>query len=172
MTPRNSPVATDIMIKMVRLIREELHHFEQVLAFIKQRNIPLEKLSAATYASQLFRDVRTYEPQAAVDKLIIGAYIEARSCERFAALAPLLSAQGEAALADFYLSLLRSEARHYQDYLVLAKQIDDATGSQSRDFDEFTERVTFFGQREAALITQPDANFRFHSGVPCSLASG
>jgi tRNA-(ms[2]io[6]A)-hydroxylase len=54
-----------------------------------------------------------------IDKLICGAYIEARSCERFAALAPWLDDD----LQKFYLSLLRSEARHYQDYLDLAQKI-------------------------------------------------
>ena len=65
------------------------------------------------------REVRSHEPVMLIDKLICGAYIEARSCERFAALAPWLDDD----LQKFYLSLLRSEARHYQDYLDLAQKI-------------------------------------------------
>jgi len=53
--------------------------------------------------------------------------------------------------------LLRSEARHYQDYLTLAQEI--------ADFD-ITERVDFFGKIEADLITSPDEDFKFHSGAP------
>ena len=88
-----------------------------------------------------------------IDKLICGAYIEARSCERFAALAPWLDDD----LQKFYLSLLRSEARHYQDYLDLAQRIAG---------DDISERVRQLGEAEAALINAPEAEFRFHSGVP------
>ena len=90
---------------------------------------------------------------AIVDKLIIGAYIEARSCERFAKLAPHLDEE----LGRFYVSLLRSEARHYQDYLALAEQYAG---------EDISERVAFFGQVEAELIRSPDPQFRFHSGLP------
>ena len=101
----------------------------------------------------MLKAVRTHEPLTLIDKLICGAYIEARSCERFAALAPYLDDD----LQAFYLSLLRSEARHYQDYLTLAQQIADG---------DISERVRFFGEVEASLITASDEEFRFHSGVP------
>ncbi len=90
-----------------------------------------------------------------IDKLICGAYIEARSCERFAALAPWLDED----LQTFYLSLLRSEARHYQDYLALAQQISA---------EDISARVRYFGDVEADLILSPDREFRFHSGVPAA----
>ncbi|WP_245879521.1 tRNA isopentenyl-2-thiomethyl-A-37 hydroxylase MiaE [Zobellella endophytica] len=143
----------ELLVKMVRLIQEELHHFEQVLEIMAARDIAYATLSASRYAGGLLRHVRTHEPAAIVDRLIIGAYIEARSCERFARLAPWLDDE----LARFYLSLLRSEARHYQDYLGLAR---DYAG---RSIDD---RVAFFGAREAELITSPDDQLRFHSGVP------
>lgn len=147
--------AETLLDKMVRLIKEELHHFEQVLGFIQQRNIELVNVTAAGYATGLLRHVSTYEPAALVDKLIVGAYIEARSCERFARLAPLLDAE----LAKFYLSLLRSEARHYQDYLQLAAEVAGQ---------DISDRVQFFGEIEAALITEPATELRFHSGpVSC-----
>jgi len=97
--------------------------------------------------------VITHEPETLVDKLICGAYIEARSCERFASLAPWLDDE----LAKFYLSLLRSEARHYQDYLTLAAQI------AAKDI---APRVQAIGRVEAKLISEPDTELRFHSGVP------
>ncbi len=74
------------------------------------RNIPYVKITASRYAKGMLKEVRTHEPLTLIDKLICGAYIEARSCERFAALAPWL----EEDLQKFYLSLLRSEARHYR----------------------------------------------------------
>ena len=79
--------------------------------------------------------------------------IEARSCERFAALAPLLDSE----LQAFYLSLLKSEARHFQDYLKLAEQLAD---------EDIQPRIALFLQEEKLLIESPDEQFRFHSGVP------
>ncbi|OYD26047.1 tRNA isopentenyl-2-thiomethyl-A-37 hydroxylase MiaE [Oceanimonas baumannii] len=143
----------DLLVKMVRLIQEELHHFEQVLEIMSARKVAYDTLSASRYAKGMLAHVRTHEPAAIVDRLIIGAYIEARSCERFAQLAPYLDEE----LSRFYVSLLRSEARHYQDYLTLAQ---DYAG------ESIDERVAFFGEQEAALIQAPDPLFRFHSGVP------
>ncbi|KXS51813.1 MAG: tRNA-(ms[2]io[6]A)-hydroxylase, partial [Marinobacter sp. T13-3] len=96
-------------------------------------------------------EVRGEDPGRLVDILIVGAIIEARSCERFAALAPYLDDK----LADFYNSLLKSEARHYQDYLHLARE---AQGSP------VDERVAEFLAIEQKLIETPDSEFRFHSG--------
>ena len=139
--------------KMVLLIKEELHHFYQVLSLIQGRNIPCDAIAAGRYAQGLLAHARTHEPATLVDKLICGAYIEARSCERFAKLAPHLDDQ----LNKFYVSLLRSEARHYEDYLSLAQTVAH---------EDISTRVRFFGEVEAELITSPDNDFKFHSGLP------
>ncbi|WP_438863450.1 tRNA isopentenyl-2-thiomethyl-A-37 hydroxylase MiaE [Neptunicella sp.] len=144
--------ASDLVNRMVLLIKEELHHFQQVLEIMQQRGIEYKNVSAGRYAKGLMKHVRTYEPQALIDKLICGAYIEARSCERFAKLAPYLDEE----LSKFYISLLRSEARHYQDYLTLA---------QSIAAEDISDRVLLFGAIEAELIQSKDAELRFHSGV-------
>lgn len=153
MPQTDSPWGQALIDSMVLLIKEELHHFLQVREVMIARDIPYVKITASRYARGLLREVRTFEPAALVDKLICGAYIEARSCERFAALAPYL----DEPLKKFYLSLLRSEARHYQDYLRLAQQISP---------EDITPRVRAIGQAEAELILSPDAEFRFHSGTP------
>lgn len=152
--PRSdSKYGQDLIDKMVLLIKEELHHFYQVLEIMDEYGIEYRSITPCRYAKGLLRHVKTYEPDAMIDKLIIGAYIEARSCERFAKLAPHVDKR----LGDFYVSLLRSEARHYQDYLTLAEQI---AGS------DISARVKFFGEIEAELINSPDTDFKFHSGVP------
>lgn len=145
----------ELLMKMSKLAREELRHFEQVLKIMKDRNVRYETISPSRYAKGLIKHVRTYEPAALIDKLIIGAYIEARSCERFAKIAPLLDDK----LRDFYLSLLKSESRHFADYLKLA---------QLYSADDISDRVTLFGDVEADLILSNDSEFRFHSGVPVS----
>lgn len=153
MAKSGSPYSQDLIDKMVLLIKEELHHFYQVLEIMESRNIPFEPILAGRYAKGLLAEMATYEPQTLIDKLIIGAYIEARSCERFAKLAPHMDED----IAKFYVSLLRSEARHYQDYLTLAEEIAGK---------DISERVAFFGRVEAELISTPDGDFKFHSGVP------
>lgn len=152
----DSPYGQDLIDKMVLLIKEELHHFYQVLEIMDEYDVSYQSITPCRYAKGMLRHVKTFEPDAMIDKLIIGAYIEARSCERFAKLAPYVDKR----LSDFYISLLRSEARHYQDYLTLAKDI----GGQ-----DISERVKFFGEREAELIMLPDEDFKFHSGSPMSV---
>lgn len=149
------PHDDDLLMKMSRLAREELRHFEQVLKFLKKRKIRYTNFTASRYAAKLREHVRKHDPEQIADILIIGAFIEARSCERFAKIAPLL----EEDLADFYVSLLKSEARHYQDYLTLASKY--AKGN-------IDERVAYFREVENRLISEPDTEFRFHSG-PVSL---
>ena len=154
MLPAAGPAyAQSLIDKMVLLIKEELHHFYQVLEVMAGQGIAYEKITSSRYARGLLRHVRTCEPEAMVDKLICGAFIEARSCERFAKLAPFLPAP----IADFYISLLRSEARHYQDYLALATEIAQC---------DISSRIAFFAETEAELILSADADFKFHSGVP------
>mgnify|MGYP003668946429 CR=1 FL=1 len=130
---------------------DQLRHFEQVLKFLKKRGIRYTNFTASRYAAKLRDHVRKQEPEKIADIMIIGAFIEARSCERFAKIAPFL----EVELSDFYLSLLKSEARHYQDYLTLAKKY------AKKDIDE---RIQYFRELENKLISEPDTEFRFHSG--------
>ncbi|MCE0496281.1 tRNA isopentenyl-2-thiomethyl-A-37 hydroxylase MiaE [Vibrio salinus] len=149
----DSQLGQDLINKMILLINEELHHFYQVLEIMQSRGIPYKNITAGRYAKGLMTHVRTHEPETLIDKLICGAYIEARSCERFAKLAPYLDDE----LNKFYVSLLRSEARHYQDYLALAQSVAES---------DISERVKFFGEVEAELISSPDTDFKFHSGRP------
>lgn len=141
----------ELIAKMVLLIKEELHHFQQVLEIMQARGVKYDNLTASRYARGMMKHVRTHEPAKLTDTLICGAYIEARSCERFAKVAPLLDDE----LHTFYVSLLRSEARHFQDYLNLAQKVSK---------DDISQRVAFFGEKEVQLITSKDCEFRFHSG--------
>lgn len=143
----------DLVNKMSKLIREEMRHFEQVIHIMRIRGIKYHNIDASRYASGLRKMIRTYEPARLVDTLIVGAYIEARSCERFSKLAPNLDED----LKKFYLSLLRSESRHFQDYLHLAKNIPDVS---------FDDRIKAIGEKELVLIKSFDNNFYFHSGSP------
>lgn len=142
-----------LLHKLSRLAREELRHFEQVFALMQTRGVAYPQLSASRYAGELRKQVRGNEPGRLVDTLLVGALIEARSCERFAALIPVLDAE----LAAFYRSLLKSEARHFEDYLGLAAGLASTA--------EIAERLAVLRAHEAELIQSVDTEFRFHSGV-------
>nr|WP_232230265.1 tRNA-(ms[2]io[6]A)-hydroxylase [Halomonas sp. 1513] len=148
-----------LLTKMSQLAREELLHFEQVIKVMETRGVTYRHLSASRYAEGLRRHVRTEDPARLVDILIIGAYIEARSCERFARLIPHLDAE----LAKFYRSLVKSEGRHFEDYLMLARRYAEEGGDA-----EVEARIVFFAECEADLINREDSEFRFHSGLPCA----
>lgn len=143
----------ELLNKLSRLAREELRHFEQVIAIMKKRGVTYEHVTASRYAAGLHSHAAKRDPERLVDTLIMGAIIEARSCERFSALAPHL----DPVLQKFYLSLLKSESRHFMDYLSLARKYAQSP---------IDERVQFFLERERELIEGKDQEFRFHSGVP------
>lgn len=149
----------DLINMMSRLAREELVHHEQVLRLMKRRGVPLRPVSAGRYASSLRKLVRSHEPVKLVDTLVVGAFIEARSCERFAALVPHLDEE----LGTFYHGLLNSEARHFLGYLKLANQYGDEA-----DITRVVEKVR---EAEAELICSTDQELRFHSGIPLALAA-
>ena len=152
---------TDLQVKLAQLVREEMLHYEQVLEFMTKRGQEWKGLSAGRYAGGLRKEIRTYEPEALIDILVIGAFVEARSCERFYALAPLVDDE----LGKYYRYLLKSESRHFEDYLALA--LDVAKTSKLKDPEEdIQQRIELIREIEKDLILSPDKVFRFHSGVP------
>lgn len=150
--------------RLSKLAREELVHFEQVMRLLKKRGVVYDHLTAAPYASGLLAMARKEEPGRLIDRLIVSAFIEARSCERFAAIAPHLDTE----LASFYRGLLQSEARHFEIYLQQAAAVIRRAGLPEGVLEE---RVEVFRQQELKLIHAPAAEFRFHSGVPSDASS-
>lgn len=143
----------ELLNKMSRLAREELRHFEQVIAIMKKRGIEYRHLTPSRYAGELHKHIRKQEPGRLVDTLIVGAIIEARSCERFYSLIPHLNDE----LAKFYESLLKSEARHFEDYLRLAQKASDQA---------INSKLEAFLTHESSVLRQRDNELRFHSGIP------
>jgi tRNA 2-(methylsulfanyl)-N6-isopentenyladenosine37 hydroxylase len=145
--------------KMSRLAREELRHYEQVAKLIRSLGLAPQRLAPGRYAERLRRLVAKSEPRREVDLMICGAFIEARSCERFAALAGPIGPP----LGELFAGLHNAEARHYRVYLELARR---AARRAELAADALEERVAQFAALEAELVTQPDPLFRFHSGPP------
>ena len=100
------------------LAREELEHFEQVLAVLTSRGRYLEPLPAPAYGAELTRRIRKTEPHRMLDSFLVAGLIEARSHERMALLA---EHSPDAELRNLYRDLLTSEARHFGIYWTLAE---------------------------------------------------
>ncbi|MFO7278541.1 MAG: tRNA-(ms[2]io[6]A)-hydroxylase [Pseudomonadota bacterium] len=145
-------------LALSRLAREELRHFEQVQKKLDELGLPFERQRPGRYASGLRAALRTAEPGRKLDLMLTAALIEARSCERFRALAPRLPPS----IGSFYADLERSEARHFELYLRFAEQAA-REGGEAQDW---RARLRELAEREAELVTTPDPVFRFHSGPP------
>ena len=156
------PEDAALCVALARLAREELKHFEQVQRLMTRLKVPFERLRPSRYATGLRAAIASHEPQRKLDLLLIGALIEARSCERFAMLAH--SGALPAEVSALYQQLERSEARHFTLYLELAQLCAPAG--------EWRARLAQLAVVEADLATQPDSELRFHSGAPLSLAVG
>lgn len=148
-----NPLNMDIQNKMSRLAREELVHYEQVLKIIKKRGIKFRTMKASGYAYNMAQHIRPDNKGKLTDTLIIGSIIEARSCERFHKIAPCLDDE----LQKFYISLLKSESRHFKDYLTLAQKYSE---------EDISARVEYFLECEDRSILNPDPLLRLHSGMP------
>lgn len=137
---------------MTEIVNEELEHFHMVLDLLKERDIPFRRLKPSSYGKRLHELVRKQEPQRAVDRLLIGGLIEARSCERFSRLAEHVQ---DARLSEFYQSLFESEARHHSTYVRLAHDFASEA--------EVKQRLDELATAEAAILATGDSFARMHS---------
>jgi tRNA 2-(methylsulfanyl)-N6-isopentenyladenosine37 hydroxylase len=110
--------------KLVRelspIVTEEWGHFRLVLAELEKRNLKLGKQRKDEYVNELlkFEKKGGSEEDRLLDKLLIFALIEARSCERFKRLSEGLN---DEYLCNFYRRFMESEAGHYRLFIELAE---------------------------------------------------
>jgi tRNA-(ms[2]io[6]A)-hydroxylase len=142
----------ELVRAMSEIVQEELSHFHLVLDLLELRAIRFRKLPASKYAERLHRLANKQEPMRAVDRVLIAALIEARSCERFGLLRDHLP---DAELAAFFGGLFESEARHHGTYVRLAKLF----ASEARVNDRLAELAV----EEARIIEEGEALPRMHS---------
>ncbi len=138
---------------LAELARDELDHFQQVLAKLDARKIRYETLKPSPYGMALHALARRDEPDRLLDILLISALIEARSCERFQILAEGLVDPG---LAELYRSLLASEARHHGIYVELAARLADQETVEAR--------LSELARLEAQIISETCDWVRIHAG--------
>jgi tRNA-(ms[2]io[6]A)-hydroxylase len=142
----------ELVRPLSEIVDEELDHFRQVLDLLDARGIRFRRLVPSSYGRQLNDLVRKQEPARAVDRMLVAALIEARSCERFALLKDRLA---DRELAEFYASLFESEARHHATYVQMAKLFD-------RD-EAVDARLEELSSAEAQIINRGDPLARMHS---------
>jgi len=138
------PYHTDLVEEMVKLAKEELTHFEMVHQKIKERGFSLGFERKDEYVGELYKFMRKGHKKEIVliDRLLFGAMIEARSCERFKLLSEQINDED---LKSFYRDLMISEATHYTLFIGFARKY----GSQFEDIDaRWLEWLNF----EAELI--------------------
>lgn len=138
--------------EMTEIVNEELEHFHMVLDLLDRRGIRFRRLRPSQYGSKLHELVSRQEPQRAVDRLLVAGLIEARSCERFQALAEHVD---DAELAAFYQGLFESEARHHATYTRLAHHYGSAQ--------DVSRRLAELYEAEAAIIAAGEPLPRMHS---------
>ncbi|WP_221390966.1 tRNA-(ms[2]io[6]A)-hydroxylase [Dyadobacter sp. NIV53] len=115
------PEKAKMVETLTPIVSEEWGHFQRVLKELKKRNIPLGRQRKDEYVGKLLQLVRNkgdYE-ESFLDKLLICALIEARSCERFKLLSESLE---DESLQKFYRELMISEAGHYRIFIELAEE--------------------------------------------------
>ena len=149
------PHRPELIAPLAALAREELAHFEEVLAWLDRRGQKFGRQRASPYAGRLRRIVRNEEPERLLDMLLCCAVIEARSCERLGLLGDALERRGETGLAHFYKGLRAAEARHHRLYVDLACEL---VGSELA-----RERLDDFTAHEAAVLAMAPDEPRIHN---------
>ena len=138
--------------ELSQIVNEELEHFKLVLDLLARRGISFKKLTPGGYGRKLNELVRTHEPARAVDRFLVAALIEARSCERFSLLRDRIT---DRELSEFYGSLFESEARHYATYVQLARHFAPA--------ETVDARLAELSKAEAAILASGETLVRMHS---------
>ena len=114
------PNITMLVDPMISLAREELEHFAQVFRLLQKRSLPLVIAEKDLYVNELIKHVRTGPEERFLDRLVVSALVEARSCERLQLVAEHLK---DLELADFYHTLARAEAGHFRVFFRLAERL-------------------------------------------------
>ena len=142
---------SDIVEAMIELAQEELEHFQMVHQKILSRGWKLGRERKDDYVNELYTFIRKGHKRniVLVDRLLFGALIEARSCERFKILSENIE---DKELAEFYHELMISEANHYTLFLGFARKHADGIDVDKRwqEFLDFeAEIIAKYGRKES-----------------------
>lgn len=136
---------------MIRLAREELLHYQQVLTLIHKRNLVWERDVKDPYVTRLRELISTQREQRLLDRLLVGSVIEARGVERFGLVGAHIE---DPELARFYTRLSKSEANHADMFARLARNYFDEQ--------QIETRMTWWREREAEAMLAVPARAALH----------
>lgn len=151
------PERPSLVVPLARLAREELAHFEEVVDVLRARGGEFRRIPPSPYAARLTAAVRKHEPARLLDNLLCCALIEARSCERMTLLAAALE---DPTLKKLYRGLLACEARHFDSYLDLARELRLVPEA------ELMRRLHELAEHESAVLASPPGLPRLHATNP------
>ena len=123
------PEIPGLPAQMARLAREESAHLARVLQLMERRGLALGRDKGDPYAQRLQELVRKTQPERRLDRLLVAAIIEARSCERLELLAKALP---DERLRRFYAELAQSEDGHQELFVRLAEKAHDEEVARAR----------------------------------------
>lgn len=146
------PSNTKMVRELTAIAREELEHFDRVNQWLERRGIALAPLNSPPYGAGLKSLIRPSEPDRLLDSLLVSSLIEARSHERLGLLGTHCP---DRELAEFYRSLMASEARHYGIYWVLADTYFER--------DVVNKRLEELAIKESELLANLHPEPRIHS---------
>ena len=115
---------TALVKEMSSIAIEEMQHFKMVHSLMVKRGMVLGREQKNDYAIRLqkFFNKTKDRTEALVQRLLVAALIEARSCERFKVFSENMEDQE---LSKFYSNLMISEANHYTTFLKFAREYQD-----------------------------------------------
>ncbi|MGE0323185.1 MAG: tRNA-(ms[2]io[6]A)-hydroxylase [Polyangiaceae bacterium] len=126
------PDDTGLVRAMSKLAEEEMRHFREVYDLLLERGVRLGRDPGDPYAKALFKLLRSHPKERKLDRLLVAALIEERSCERFALLRAELESRGEERLAAQFRRLQISEAGHATLFVRLASEEFGSDQSKAR----------------------------------------
>lgn len=142
------------------IARDEAAHLAQTVRLLTRRGGRLARGHRTPYAQALRLLVRKGATPELLDRLLVSALIEARSCERFGLLAAAAE-ESDPDLAAFYKALYSSEMGHYKTFLKLAAK---AAGKDAPRKEEVNSRWLQLLAAEARIIEEQEPGPRIHSG--------
>jgi tRNA-(ms[2]io[6]A)-hydroxylase len=139
---------------MTAVARDEAAHLAQTVRLLVKRGGRMDRVHKNPYANALRLLVRKGDRREILDRLLISALIEARSCERFGVLATVAK---DKEFAAFYRALYSSELGHYNVFLKLAHKAAKKEAAE--------ERWQQMLAQEAKILAQQPPGPRIHSGM-------
>lgn len=126
-----NPQLSDLVQEMAALVQEEMDHFKRVHDIILERGFILGRERKDDYVNELRKFLSSGGSRSVqlIDRLLLSAMIEARSCERFKVMSEHID---DPQLSEFYHELMISEATHYTTFIRLAKKYADGIDVDKR----------------------------------------